>query len=377
MDLAPRRLLALSVAGLAVGLGGCSGNDKDADGVELPEQSADVLEGFRLGWQGFNHRLSRLVVVAGDEATDVAVIGGTSTSFEAPDLPEGCDQASCNEFPFGDTADVSVWWATARSTAVAMVPVTFTAEVGRDGVAVSETVTLPAEIPGAVAIALVTGVDLDTDHPLAGEASCYRPRYGWHPNHLGIDLGEVELSGTSATVTAQLAFSAGKTFDPDRQCIDEVNERAVVAMTVHAVVLYGDTAIARGAVATAEAYPFSGDKLHPEEQVESAPVTVDFSGVSDPLVGYRMLDFRFDPDRTDDRGAYLRTLGWWVTPEGQANGIATNYSPGTQLEDFGYTFLGEAAAVDVQGTVERGLSSASLAAALDGDGNAVVTAVEH
>jgi hypothetical protein len=373
IDLVDLRALAAGLG--AAALVACSG-DKDDD-PELPLQQAAVLDGFRFGWDFFNHRLSRLQVVSGLEGTDVAVIGGTSTTLEPSELPATCEPAGCQEFPFYDTALVSAWWSVVESRKVALVPMTVSLEVDRDGASATATGELPGSIPDGVGVAVLSGLSIDTDHPLAGDPDCYQPRYGWHPNRIAVSLGDPTLDGATVSVPVEATFSAGKTFDPDRQCIDAVNERAVVSMEIQLVVAWGDTSIATAPLAAEAHYPYSGDRLDPGEQVEAAAQAVDLGGIADPMVGFRRMDFRFDPERTDDRGAYLRTFGWWVTPEGEANAVATNFSPGTQLEDFGYAFEGEVVAIDVQGTITRGLSTDALPADLDESGDAVVTTLPH
>jgi hypothetical protein len=350
-------------------LGGCK---------KLPEQQGAVLEGFRYGWQLANHRLSALHVVAGQEETEVAVVGGTSTTSELPELPPGCEQATCNEFPIADTSQVQVWWSEVTTTESALVPLQVTMEVGRDGAETVARGALPKGSRGE-GTALLVGLSLGTDHPLEGEPGCYQPRYGWHVRQLAVSLGEVTLEEESVSVPVQATFSAGKSFEEARTCVDEVNDRAVVDLDVHLLVVVGKGDHESATLTAEAAYPFSGDAGQPEEQPEVEPQTLSFA-VEEPLLGFGSLDFRFDPDQTDDGGAYLRTLGFWVTEEGgtvQANAVATNYSPGTQLSDFAYHFEGEVHAVETGGTIERGTSQATLATELDEAGDAVIHTVEH
>lgn len=364
-----KRVWAVLAVGLAGGmLPGCGG--------KLPEQQGAVLEGFRFGWELFNHRLSTLHVVAGMEATEVAVVGGTSTTSEVPDLDETCDPDACDEFPFYDNALVDVWWSTLRTEEVALLPMKVSLEVGRAGAQAVATGTLPKEAAkkkwtrhGGAAI--LTGLSLQTDHPLEGEPSCYQPRYGWHPQRLAVSLGELTIDGDSVSVPVDAAFAAGKCFEQARTCVDEVNQRAMVALDVHLLAVVGTDAVETTKLQTEAAYPFDPG---PELQEEIAPTAISF-GIEEPLVGFGSLDFRFDPDRDDDRGAYLRTLGFWAGPT-EANAVATNASA-TMLYDFTYRFEGEVRAIDAGGTIERGKSSGSFPASLGADGKPVMNTLAH
>jgi hypothetical protein len=349
---------------------------------ELPPQSATALEGFRYGWQGFNHRVSHLQVQMGASASQVAVIGGTSTTNQfLPDLPTGCEQSSCNEFPAPDTADVEVSWANLTSTHTALATGSVHLEVGRDGGTGTVSVDLPEGAP-ETATAVISGLRLSTAHPLSGGDACYHPEYGWQPREIAISLGDVSSDGAYASVDVTGAFAAGKTFDPARQCIDDVNDQAIVDLDVDVLFLVGDGQVADQDVLQAAQFPFTGDKLNPDPQADPTPLPLDF-GFAPTAVGFAKLDFAFDPDRTDDHGAYLRTLSFTLAPKEaplpvtDANATATNYSPGTQLTDFGYRFTGVARAVDFDVTAKRGTSTASLPAKLDADGAPVVTAVPH
>lgn len=348
-------------------LAGCSG---------LPEQRAAGLEGFEYGWVGLNHRLSGLRVGVSLDHSEVNVIGGTSTTQEIP--PAQTCEETCREFPITDEADVAVRWAVVESTKTAFVPGTAALQVGRDGGSAVVTVELPKGAKGE-GTALISGFVLSTDHPLSGGDACYDPRYGWHPRQITISVGDVTIDGDTATVPVEGAFSAGKTYDDDRECIDLVNDQAVVELTVTVLVAVGNGAVEIQPLEAEAVYPFSGDAGHPEEQVLPEPTQLSWS-IEDPLVGFRSLDFRFDEHvgtRFADRGAYLRTFGFWAEPGGAANAFATNYSPGTQLQDFSYRFEGEVVAIEHLGTVTRGTSTATLPAALDANGAPVVHSLEH
>lgn len=340
----------------------------------IEEQHGTALEGFRFGWVDFNHRVSAITVEPGLEESEVVVIGGTSTTNQFLEPPP-CDPATCREFPASDEAEVEVRWAVVDSTKTAYVPATVTLEVGRDGASATAEATLPDGAKGD-GTALLSGMSLSTAHPLSGGDACYDPAYGWHLRQLTITLGEVTVADGVATVPVDAVFSAGKALDDARACIDEVNDQAIVDLSVTVLVVVGKGDVESQSLTAGAQYPFSGDVQEPEAQDDPAPTTLSWT-IEDPLLGFSSIDFRFDPDRDDDRGAYLRTLGFWAAPDGTANAIATNYSPLTQLQDFGYTFEGEVRAIEHRGTLTRGTATGTVGAELDDEGAPVVHPIEH
>ena len=102
---------------------------------------------------------------------------------------------------------------------------------------------------------------------------------------------------------------------------------------------------------TSEAtYPYGeGERRDPDEQPEVLPSAL---GVSAPVVGWSGIDFTFDSG--DGRGSYLRSFGFELD-EGGAAGVATNFSPRTQLSGFAYTFEGTVEAVELDADVQTGL----------------------
>lgn len=335
----------------------------------LDPQEATWLEGFRFSWDYFNHRLSTLdVAPAGDELR-VAIIGGTSTTGEQPgDLGAECS-TGCEEFPFVDRALLTADWIRVRSDRVALVSGSVALDVGRAGGSGTVSVTLPKHATGD-AVAVIEGLRLVTDHPLDGGDACYRPRYGWHPRRIAAVLGEPVVDGEQVSVGVDLAFEAGVTEDPDRTCIDEVVDRAVVGFEVTVRFVVGvDDAVALP-VANEAVYPFSGDGLNPEEQPEVEPAALDH-GLTDPALGWSAIDFRF-MEAEPGRGAYLRTLAFEADPAGTALGWANNYSPGTQLEGFDYSFEGTVRAFTMDATIERGTVDETLQTELDTNGDPVV-----
>jgi hypothetical protein len=353
-------------------LAGCH---SDKEGLE--PQHAEFLEGFTYGWERFNHRLSHLQVEAQGDHADVAVIGGTSTTSVVPDpLPAECDPTGCQEFPISDESTVEVRWAVVDTTAVALVPASVELLVGSGGASQSVEVPLPDGAEG-VGSALITGIALDTDEALTLGDACYRPFYGWHPRDLRVALGDVTVGEGTASLDVSAAFAAGNSLEADRACVDEVNEAAQVSIVVDLVVAVAqDLAPQEADLHVEQAYVFSGVAAEPEEQPDPAPQAVDVGG-ADAVLGFSTIDFRFHVDDPESRGAYLRTLGWWVAPDGTANAVATNYSPFTQLSAFDYAFDGVVRAIPTGGTVERGTATAVIPADLDGDAQPVVHAVAY
>jgi len=154
-------------------------------------------------------------------------------------------------------------------------------------------------------------------------------------------------------------------------CIDEVNEDAVVTFRVDAVFLVGPEVEARDVDFTvAEAYPFSGTPSDPGEQPLPDDTTVGY-GIAAAASTIAGLDWTFYPDvygtGDDEQGAYLRTLAFGATLDGTARANATNYSPGTQLEDFSYEVRAVARAVSADVTSDGFTVSDTLETLLEGN----------
>lgn len=339
---------------------------------ELDPQQAVVLEGFSYGWELFNHRLSHLEVVPVADSVAVAVIGGTSTTsvlFGEP--PAECE--GCEEFPFVDRSEVEVRWAKAETTATALATARAELEAGADGASATLEIPVP-EVAGEEAVAVLAGLTLSTDVPLATGPSCYQPIYGWHPREIRVALGDPKVADGVARVEVTAAFAAGNTLEEERACIDEVNEHAVVAFAVDVLVAVGRDPLGEQAELHAEAaYPFSGDPIDPEPQEDPAPSDLGLDVGDDALLGFSELRFRFHESDPEARGAYLRTLGFRAEPDGTAAAAATNYSVGTQLSDFSFVFDGTVRTIATGGTVERGTVTAELTTDLEDDG----TPVQH
>lgn len=344
-----------------VALGGCTSD------VEVT-----WLEGFGFEWDLFNHRLSHLQFGLLPSQADVAMVGGTSTTGVSPELPAECDPDTCDEFPFFDEALVEVRAATA-SLPVATGSATVDLEVGADGATATLEVPLDRRGKGD-AIAILDGITLSTDHPLSGGASCYDPAYGWHPRRIRVALGEPVIDGDVATVPVEAMFEAGESLESVRQCVDAVNDQAVVALTVGVRVIAGRGAPGSAAVSQTMEYRLGDGGTTtplPQDPPDLADRTVALAWTGP--YGWSTVDFSFHVDDPEGRGAYLRSLSFFLDPEtSSASGHATNYSPGTQLSSFDYTFAGEARALDLGVTPTRRFAADTLEVELDGDGAPVV-----
>jgi len=161
-----------------------------------------------------------------------------------------------------------------------------------------------------------------------------------------------------------------------------VNDQAIASMDVDVLFLVGTGDVVDRDVIQGASFPFSGDKQDPEPQADPSPLALDF-GVDPTAVGFASLDYTFDPDNTEGRGAYLRTLSFVIDlqhapePVTACNATATNFSPGTQLTDFGYRFEGVARAVTFELDAKAGLSTGTFPAALDEQGAPVVNELPH
>lgn len=348
---------------VALVLAGCTSLDQDP---------VRWMEGFRFSWDLFNHRLAHLELRPEDDALHAAVIGGTSTTGAVPPPPpDSCSVESCVEFPFTDLALLDVDWVRAESDETALVvgSADLLLESGKEATA-TVSATLPRGANGRPT-AILHGLRLSTDHPLSGEPSCYEPSLGWHPQRFAIVLGEATETSDGVEVGVTAAFTPGASEDPARACIDEVVDRAVTGLHVDVLFVLLKNAPVLHHLHAEASYAFSGNSLDPGEQPEVAAEPYA-SGVSSSVVGWSAIDFRFDPG--EDRGAYLRTLAVEATTT-EALAWASNYSPGTQLEDFAYEFDGLVVGFEVDGAMERGTTTAVLVPDLDEGGDPVVQQV--
>ena len=346
-------------------------------GCTQASSEAYWLQGADYAWVGFNHRVAHIEWGVDSDSPSAAVIGGTSTTGQQAELDKTCDPGTCFELPFIDASDVDVRWVHASSRRMVFARGSAELVATADGASDMLTVDLPYQASKYPAVALMAGVALDTDYPLAGGAACYHPAYGWHPQHIMAKLGAATLSDDrrSVRVPIEVAFQAGNSLEQLRTCIDEVNDQAQVPFRVDVVVAVTPDPIDTYDVSDAATYSYGNGPAAPDPQPDpdlgQRPLVLS---LADPVVGWSSLDWRFHVGDPDDRGAYLRSLVFDADPDaGYATGHATNYSPITQLTGFDYTFAGTVVGLeDTDGLVETGTSSDTLPADLDADGTAVV-----
>jgi len=342
---------------VVLALAGCRGGE----GAILPEQQGVWLQGFYFRWDLFNHRMSYLHARVDGEDAEVAVVGGTSTTLETIEpLPDACDPESCREFPFIDEAEVRLGWGRVTSSTLGLGAGQAELMVGRDGAQQVVFVPIDAAAEGSPT-AVLSGLVFDTDAPLAGSPACYQPRYGWHPRRIHVAISDVTRVAEGVDVAVEATFVAGPSEDPDRVCIDEVHDRAVVRAKVDVLVVVGTAAVTDAAVTAAAVYPFSGDAANPEPQAEVAPAPLPWPA-DEGISGWAAIDFSFNPEV--ERGIYLRSWGFEQTSDG-ASGVTTNFSQFTQLWDASYRFDGVARQVEVDGQIERGVLSETFPVEVD------------
>jgi hypothetical protein len=330
------------------------------------------LEGSRYGWEHFNHRLAHWETRLGPDGVEVAVVGGTSTTGRETVLPDNCSSELCAELPAKDNANVLVRWARAESASWHAVRTTVTIVAGADGASTSVKVQLPKK--GRSVFAVIEGFSIDGGEPLTGGDACYAPENGWLPTALSIGVGNVDLSddGMEATVDVGVFATAGKTYEEARQCIDEVVEQAQFRFDVDVLVVEGTANATVVEVPQSATYEYEYGTV-PDAQDEPPPFDMHVD-LDRAFAGWARIDWKFNLEDPDLRGAYLRTLGFEVVAEdGTATGIATNYSPITQLSGLDYVFDGVLQLVDLGTDVTRGTVEGTIPAALDADGVPVVT----
>lgn len=309
-----------------------------------PEPAAEVvlLEGFDFGWRAFNHRVSALHV--GAEA--LAVVGGTSTTGVPPSLDEGCDPDTCKEFPFTDTADLSV--RTRMVTAPGLASASSSASLSAGAAGASTTVSFDAPPPEGWEPVIV-GLEFVT----TGPAGCYDPAFGWLPTELAV---AVVAAADEARVTA--SFAAGLSLEEVRACLDAVAGEATIQLRVELLALSGVSFEKASFSQAAEWGEVEGDW---EEQTPPPAEAVDLPRAR----AFQSLAWTFHGGDADGRGAYLRTLGF----DADGRGWATNHSPGTQLSGFSYRFTGGLVGFEGEGDAHE--ATAAYTPALDAAGGAI------
>jgi len=333
------------------------------------------LEGAGFAWVAFNHRLSYVEIGVDDDVVRAGVIGGTSTTNEEPELPDGCDPDTCAELPLWDDALIGARLVHVSSSTATLARGRGSLIAGAAGGETTVTVELPGKGKGTVT-AVIAGLTLDADTPLSGGEACYTPRYGWHPRRIAVVLGDPVLAGDGRSVDVPVSawFEAGESLEEMRECLDAVNDQAQLAVAVDLVVIVGADEAESIEVAHGLSYPYGDGPMNPDEQPPPDPAERPLgTSLQDPVLGWSALDFRFhDPD-PDDRGAYLRSWTFDARLAGDvASGHATNYSPVSQLSGFEYTFAGTVEALVIDGDVARGLVRERLIVELDDDARPVV-----
>lgn len=333
--------------------------------------TATWMEGLGYSWVNFNHRVGYVGFELSEQQAHVAVIGGTSTTLVSEPLDAGCEEDSCEEFPFLDSSEFTLSWARVRTSEAAIGTATTTI------VATSAGGTTTVDVPlvgktGENTIVILSGLVIDTDYPLSGGDNCYRPQYGWLPRHLGVELGAPAITkgADTAAVPVTVVFEAGLTLEAERACLDAVVAEAQVPVTVSLVVVSGDGKHASQAVSHGETYGY-GSQTSPEPQPDPDLSTRPLAlGLADPVAGWSSFDFEFHGSDADGRGAYLRSLYVQaMLADGVASGHATNYSPPTQLSGFEYSFRGTVSGIEAGAAVERGTVTGTIEAALNDDGS--------
>ncbi len=356
--------------GLVVMLTAC-GAGKGEDGGP---RSATWLEGFSYQWDFFNHRLSFLDVrVEGSEA-QLAVVGGTSTTGVVPEYEDDCERDGCEEFPFYDNALVTAAWGQVTTENANFATISIEVLATPTGESVTVELALDEE-PRGEPVAVLQGLGIDTDHPLAGEPTCYQPGFGWLPRAIALSIDDVSLvrGGGAVELTLSAAFEAGNTLEEERRCLDESAPRAVVPIRADVLVVFAPSEPTRWTVSQSAEWDY-GSRQEPLPQEPPAPEDRDLP-LDQPIVGWSSLSWTFHEGDPEGRGAYVRSLTFLTGEDGRTGGHATNYSPGTQLSGFDFVFEGAAVAVDVGGEVDRYSLDHVLPVELDGEGRPVIHSV--
>lgn len=323
--------------------------------------TATVISGHSFSWRAFNHRLSHLSYRLDDAGrVTAAVVGGTSTTGQTPDLADACDPETCQEFPFTDTADLGA--SVTRVTAAGLISAGGSASLVVGAGEVEEAVHLDWDSdPGDITV-LLSGFSIDTS---ATTADCYNPQFGWLPRQLALS---VDADGPDAAVTA--SFDAGLSLEDERACLDEAAENATIALTVDVVALSG---VQTRAIEIEQSANYElGTTGEPDEQLP--PVGVAVAGA----LGWSSWKWSFHGADSDGRGAYLRSVKVAANAE-VAEAAASNYSPATQLSGFDFHFGGRAISM-VGGDESVEFSRVELAReytpTLDSSGAAIAVGLE-
>ena len=349
------------------------------------------LDGFSYRWNAFNHRLSFLHMQPLDAETDgaagaeVGVIGGASTTGLTFDDVESCISDTCREFPVQDTSAVEVSLVQSSSLRARFGSATVALTASASGGAASVKVPLAAKASSSSEVAAwIGGLEVSSDAPWPDgytPVSCYDPRYGWLIRRLSVRVESAALDkdGTGVDVAVSAAFVGGLSLEEVRECFDAVAEQGQMDITLTIVAGAGKVEVARSSVAQSAEYGFTEGEDPPEQALPSGEAVAWTPAFTDGVYGWSSLEWTFhDLDADTKRGAYLRSLHLSLDPDaGEAWGGATNYSPGTQLSGFDWTFAGEVVGMDAEAETTRiTLSEPELPAAMDESYIPILTVLE-
>ncbi len=333
------------------------------DACQPRETTAFWLEKGSFEWDSFNHRLAYLSWIADEDAAQVALIGGASSTGVAQVLPDGCDSATCTEYPWYDSATVDLRWARVTTNSMAFGLSQATVLATSEG----ETVTLSIPMDGTTGhnqAAVIQGLIIDTNWPLSGGDSCYSPISGWLIRHMEISLLDPVISGDNMELQLHATFQAGNSLEEARICMDEVADQAQVPITVYVLAISSEQEIQEHDLIYEDSWELGEEQ--PEPDLSTRTIAL---GGPNILAGWSQLDFVFHAEDPDLRGAYLRSLEIDLDPShGWASAWSSNYSPLTQLSGFSYSFHGSIQVLDPSSVVERLTILETVDSNLDEDG---------
>ena len=315
-------------------------------------QSADVR------WDLLNHRVSALTVRPDPLGVAYRFTGGASTTGVRLDEGGVCDVSDCAELPFLDTSSATARVVDGVGTEVALGGATLTLDaVGAEGETASVLVPMRPGARGAP-VAWIAGFSLSTEVPIGPEgAGCYDPGHGWLPTRLRLAVLDATEAPDGVLVTAEALFSSGLSLEGIRACLDAAAPGARLRVALDLAVAQGGTARS-GEVATAQSFP-----RDPAGTQEPPALGAAQAWAGGDASGWTSLDWALHTADTDGRGAYLRGIGFTVTPDA-AGGYASN-SSATMLSGFDYAFSGSLVAVAGLDVTVTDVGGAGIAAATD------------
>ncbi len=204
-----------------------------ASGCASPTEPLVLWDGYTLGWEDLNHRISYLRVgVApgegeGEVAAQLGFVGGTWTTGEVA----------------LDNAVYELNWREVASDRLMVAYGETTLTVGPEGVAAATEQVDLAELGlhrSDVVVVALQGIELDTDVPQSADfPEDYDPTDGWTPQRFGGGVGEATRDGDSLRFDVHLRFEPGLLDRPD------MNEASPFA-TLGGAVRWAVIAVRRG-----------------------------------------------------------------------------------------------------------------------------------